>query len=125
MSFVYNNDEIRIITDEPITGATDLAELIIKRLDLGPTHFIGHSYGEVSSKKFSMLDVTHYDYNQEGTLNSRQSSLSHCCCSQYRCTNYRTTCYRKMVVIFDFSLIPIPKERKNKIIDDTPNNIPR
>ena len=29
----------------------------------------------------------------------------------------------KMVVIFDFSLIPIPKERKNKIIDDAPNII--
>jgi non-heme chloroperoxidase len=26
-------------------NATDLAELIIKRLDLGPAHLIGHSYG--------------------------------------------------------------------------------
>ena len=25
-------------------NATDLAELIIKRLDLGPAHLIGHSY---------------------------------------------------------------------------------
>ena len=29
----------------------------------------------------------------------------------------------KMVVTFDFSLIPIPEERKNKIIGDEPNII--
>ncbi len=32
---------------------------------------------------------------------------------------------RKMVVIIDFSFIPMPKEVKNKIIDVAPNIIPR
>ena len=30
-------------------NATDLAELIIKRLDLGPAHLIGHSYGALTA----------------------------------------------------------------------------
>src|SRR5215831_155707 len=30
-------------------NATDLAELIIQRLDLGPAHFIGHSYGALNA----------------------------------------------------------------------------
>jgi len=36
--------------DNSLTNnATDLAELIIKRLDLGPAHLIGHSYGALTA----------------------------------------------------------------------------
>ena len=30
-------------------NTTDLAELIIKRLDIGPAHLIGHSYGALTA----------------------------------------------------------------------------
>jgi pimeloyl-ACP methyl ester carboxylesterase len=36
--------------DNNVTNnATDLTELIIKRLDLGPAHLIGHSYGALTA----------------------------------------------------------------------------
>jgi non-heme chloroperoxidase len=48
--YAYPNQWPRDGEDNDLTkNATDLAELIIQRLDLGPAHLIGHSYGALTA----------------------------------------------------------------------------
>src|SRR5215470_4103630 len=48
--YTYPNQWPGDVEDNSLTNnATDSAELIIKRLDLGPAHLIGHSYGALTA----------------------------------------------------------------------------